>query len=202
MLAVATARLKKLAICGLTSLLASALIAPIQAEELPLTDAPAATAEYDSPIVNGDVDSFVFHDEAELAAYYQQGPATSSGRSTSSTPRSTASSAGQSRFGTAGSTYGQTAFSRPTYMIADNSGGGCGGLFIQGSLVASIMHPTFACSRLNIAESETIRALGWEKYKNGGDDPQLKSWAEANQGRVNDLLLDLQTLNAEIEGSE
>lgn len=39
-------------------------------------------------------------------------------------------------------------------------------------------------------------------YKNGGDDPQLKSWAEANQGRVNDLLLDLQTLNAEIEGSE
>lgn len=43
----------------------------------------------------------------------------------------------------------------------------------------------------------TLRA-----YKNGGDDPQLKSWAEANQGRVNDLLLDLQTLNAEIEGSE
>lgn len=43
----------------------------------------------------------------------------------------------------------------------------------------------------------TLRA-----YKNGGDNPQLKSWAEDNQARVNDLLLDLQTLNAEIEGRD
>jgi hypothetical protein len=44
---------------------------------------------------------------------------------------------------------------QPTYMIADTTGGGCGGLFISGSLVASIMHPTFACSRLNIAENNS-----------------------------------------------
>lgn len=36
-------------------------------------------------------------------------------------------------------------------------------------------------------------------YKNGGDDPELKRWAEANQSVVNDRLLDLQTLQAETE---
>jgi len=36
-------------------------------------------------------------------------------------------------------------------------------------------------------------------YKTGGDNPELKHWAEANQSVVNDRLLDLQTLKAEIE---
>jgi predicted outer membrane protein len=36
-------------------------------------------------------------------------------------------------------------------------------------------------------------------YKNGGDNAELKRWAEANQSVVNDRLLDLQTLKAEIE---
>lgn len=39
-------------------------------------------------------------------------------------------------------------------------------------------------------------------YKNGGDNPELKAWAEANQGMVNDRLLDLQTISAEMEGSD
>lgn len=42
----------------------------------------------------------------------------------------------------------------------------------------------------------TIRA-----YKNGGDNPQLRAWAEKHQGVVNERLLDMQTLKAELEGS-
>ena len=38
-------------------------------------------------------------------------------------------------------------------------------------------------------------------YKNGGDNAELKRWAEADQSVVNDRLLDLQTLKAEIEGN-
>lgn len=36
-------------------------------------------------------------------------------------------------------------------------------------------------------------------YKNGGDNPQLRAWAEASQGVVNERLLDLQSLKAVIE---
>jgi putative membrane protein len=36
-------------------------------------------------------------------------------------------------------------------------------------------------------------------YKNGGDNPQLKAWAEKHQGTINDRLLDVQTLNAELQ---
>jgi putative membrane protein len=41
----------------------------------------------------------------------------------------------------------------------------------------------------------TVRA-----YKNGGDNPALKAWAEKYQGAINDRLLDVQTLRAELEG--
>lgn len=36
-------------------------------------------------------------------------------------------------------------------------------------------------------------------YKNGGDNPRLRAWAEKHQGPLNDRLLDAQTLNAEAE---
>ena len=39
-------------------------------------------------------------------------------------------------------------------------------------------------------------------YKNGGDNPALKAWTEANQGMVNDRLLDLQTLSARMQGND
>jgi putative membrane protein len=41
----------------------------------------------------------------------------------------------------------------------------------------------------------TVRA-----YKNGGDNAALKDWAEKYQGVINDRLLDVQTLRAELEG--
>ena len=43
----------------------------------------------------------------------------------------------------------------------------------------------------------TVRA-----YKNGGDNPALKAWAEEHQGTINDRLLDIQTLRAELEGND
>ena len=43
----------------------------------------------------------------------------------------------------------------------------------------------------------TVRA-----YKNGGDNPALKAWAEKHQGVINDRLLDVQTLRAELEGND
>jgi putative membrane protein len=36
-------------------------------------------------------------------------------------------------------------------------------------------------------------------YKNGGDNAELKRWAEADQSVINDRLLDLQTLKAQVE---
>lgn len=39
-------------------------------------------------------------------------------------------------------------------------------------------------------------------YKNGGDNAELKAWAETHQGIVNDRLLDVQTLKAVIEEAE
>ncbi|NNM76002.1 DUF4142 domain-containing protein [Sphingomonas sp. ID1715] len=42
----------------------------------------------------------------------------------------------------------------------------------------------------------TVRA-----YKNGGDNPALKAWAEKYQGVIGERLLDIQTLNAELEGN-
>lgn len=36
-------------------------------------------------------------------------------------------------------------------------------------------------------------------YKNGGDNAQLRAWAEKHQGPINERLLDIQTLNAELE---
>ena len=42
-------------------------------------------------------------------------------------------------------------------MIGDTSAGGCGGFILDGQLVATIAHPTFACSRLNIAENNSAQ---------------------------------------------
>ena len=41
----------------------------------------------------------------------------------------------------------------------------------------------------------TVRA-----YKNGGDNAELKVWAEKYQGAINEQLLNVQTLRAELEG--
>lgn len=36
-------------------------------------------------------------------------------------------------------------------------------------------------------------------YKNGGDNERLRAWADKHQATLNDRLLDIQTLNAELE---
>lgn len=47
------------------------------------------------------------------------------------------------------------------------------------------------------ALSELVGLL--RAYKNGGDNAQLKSWAEATQAKLNDRLLDLQSLGAAMQ---
>lgn len=59
-------------------------------------------------------------------------------------------------------------------MIGDTSGGGCGSLNISGVTAATISHPTFACSRLNIAENNSPvvndRAyVTWRHFENASD---------------------------------
>lgn len=39
-------------------------------------------------------------------------------------------------------------------------------------------------------------------YKNGGDNPRLRAWAEKYQGPINERLLDVQSLQAELEGND
>ena len=48
-------------------------------------------------------------------------------------------------------------------------------------------------------ETLTLLVGTMRAYKNGGDNESLRGWAEAYQGRINDRLLDVQTLNAEVE---
>ena len=40
-------------------------------------------------------------------------------------------------------------------MIGDTNAGGCGALTIEGQLAAFVQHPTFSCSRMNIAENNS-----------------------------------------------
>jgi hypothetical protein len=56
-------------------------------------------------------------------------------------------------------------------MIGDTTAGGCGQLQIAGITAASISHPTFACSRLNIAENNSPAVANrayvtWRHFEN------------------------------------
>jgi hypothetical protein len=56
-------------------------------------------------------------------------------------------------------------------MIGDSPTGGCGGLMIDGALVASLAHPLYGCSRLNISENNSAIArdrvyMSYRHYQN------------------------------------
>lgn len=48
-------------------------------------------------------------------------------------------------------------------------------------------------------EALTLLVGTMRAYKNGGDNPRLRAWAEKHQSVMNDRLLDAQTLRAELE---
>lgn len=84
-------------------------------------------------------------------------------------------------------------------MIGDMSGGGCGGLFVGGALVASITHPTYACSRLNIAENNSaiVRDRVYATYRHFHNATDLDIFSYSPQGRSNVLDIDRLTLGVE-----
>lgn len=84
-------------------------------------------------------------------------------------------------------------------MIADNTGGGCGGLFIGGALVAEVAHPTFACSRLNIAENNSplVRDRIFYSYRHFHNGSTVDLFRYSPQGRAGDLDIDRHTFGFE-----
>ena len=75
-------------------------------------------------------------------------------------------------------------------MIGDTSAGGCGVVRFDGGIpIASVMHPTFACSRLNIAENNNaaLRDRVYLSYRHFQDAssvsvfPGVPNGGQANQ---------------------
>jgi len=124
-------------------------------------------------------------------------PPTAFAPSLSTQPRARPAPGRQLRFGTAGGS--ARLASQPTYMIADTSAGGCGGLFIEGNLVASIMHPTFACSRLNIAEnnSPTVQDRAYFSYRHFHNASEIEVFSNTPGGGVGQQNIDRYTFGLE-----
>jgi hypothetical protein len=133
-------------------------------------------------------------EEKQVSAF--QAPASSSANASAGSRATNRNSA--VRFGT--STAVARAPSRqPTYMIADTSGGGCGGLFISGSLVASIQHPTFACSRLNIAENNSpiVHDRAYVSYRHFHNASEVTVFGNTPGGGTGELNIERFTLGME-----
>ncbi|MGE3777494.1 MAG: hypothetical protein AB7F89_09945 [Pirellulaceae bacterium] len=84
-------------------------------------------------------------------------------------------------------------------MIGDNTIGGCGGLYSRGALVATIAHPTFACSRLNIAEnnSPAVRNRVYATYRHFHNATFIDIFGNSPQGLVQDAHIDRITFGVE-----
>jgi len=84
-------------------------------------------------------------------------------------------------------------------MIGDSSAGGCGGLRIGGALVATIGHPTYACSRLNIAEnnSPVLRDRAFVSYRHFRNASIFDVFSYSPQGRRGDFDIDQVTFGME-----
>ena len=84
-------------------------------------------------------------------------------------------------------------------MMGDTTGGGCGGLTIGGSLVVSIMHPTFACSRLNISENNTALVMNrvYFNYRHFENSSSIDIFSYSPLGGKSSLDIDRYTLGGE-----
>jgi hypothetical protein len=85
-------------------------------------------------------------------------------------------------------------------MIGDTSFGGCGGLTVAGVLAAAIGHPTYACSRLNIAEnnSPTVRDRVYFTYRHFHNATPIDIFSYAPLGGSASLDIDQFTLGIEM----
>lgn len=92
-----------------------------------------------------------------------------------------------------------TSLTNVPLMVGDTTGGGCGGLTISGSLAASIMHPTFACSRLNISENNTAVLLNrvYFNYRHFENESKIDIFSYSPLGGRSSLDLDRYVLGGE-----
>ncbi|MCA9217485.1 MAG: hypothetical protein KDB27_30665 [Planctomycetales bacterium] len=88
---------------------------------------------------------------------------------------------------------------RPLNVIGDSTSGGCGGLLIGGALVATIGHPTYACSRLNIAEnnSPVVRDRAYLTYRHYHNASIFDVFSYSPQGRASEFDIDQFTFGLE-----
>lgn len=86
------------------------------------------------------------------------------------------------------------------YMVGDTSAGGCGVLRIGGGVpAANIAHPTFACSRLNIAENNSplVRDRVTASYRHFHNASAIDIFGDFPLGGRNELPIDRWTFGLE-----
>lgn len=110
-----------------------------------------------------------------------------------------AGAAGRPNGQTNNQTSSSTSLTNVPLMVGDTTGGGCGGLTISGSLAASIMHPTFACSRLNISENNTAVLLNrlYFNYRHFENESKIDIFSYSPLGGRASLDLDRYVLGGE-----
>lgn len=85
------------------------------------------------------------------------------------------------------------------FMIGDQSGGGCGGLLVGGLLRVTLEHPTFGCSRLNVAENNSPlpRDRVYFRYNHFVNATNTDVFSDSPGGGANSLNIDRFTFGAE-----
>lgn len=84
-------------------------------------------------------------------------------------------------------------------MIGDTTGGGCGSLTFSGAVGAQVSHPTFACSRLNIAENNSpiVRRRDYLSYRHFHNASDISIFPNDPGGGQNSLHIERFTLGFE-----
>ena len=90
-------------------------------------------------------------------------------------------------------------FSLLPNMIGDSTFGGCGGLSFDGALAVSVAHPTYACSRINIAENNSplVRNRFYVTYRHFHNSTPLAFFPRSPQGLTTELNIDRVTFAGE-----
>ncbi len=137
---------------------------------------------------------------------FQPGSSMSGGGGSTSRPPSSSSSRSQ-RFGTAGQS-NSIAFNRPTYMIADNPGGGGSPVSFMFDkpgvenilgLQVNLDQPSFSFGRTNISENNSplVTDRVYFSYRHFHNSSELSLFPNTPQGGTSSLNIDRFTLGAE-----
>lgn len=85
------------------------------------------------------------------------------------------------------------------YMFGDHPGGGCGGIEFGGIQRITVTHPTFGCSRLNIAEngSPIPQDRVYFRYNHFHNQTEVDIFGDVNPRNVNSMNIDQFTFGFE-----